>query len=110
MSANTYFAAAPITHQQDIFPQPITALSFDPVSDVLWAGSNLGIVSAYNGSRLRGVAFSVGSGLRVQKIVAGDQQVQALGAQSNNIGSWSKGGANKWQSRYEGHRQLTSGR
>lgn len=79
------------------FPQPVTALSFDPVSDILWAGSNTGRVSAYYGNQgVKGVTFHVGGSLAVSKLSAGDNYVRALGLSSEGLGSWAKGGMNKW--------------
>ncbi|KAG7086554.1 hypothetical protein E1B28_002503 [Marasmius oreades] len=78
------------------FPQPVSALSFDPVSDTLWAGSGTGYVSAHHGtSGLRGVCFRAGDHA-VQKIVAGDNQVRAASMGGLGVGSWAKGGMNKW--------------
>ncbi|KAL0580436.1 poly(A)-specific ribonuclease [Marasmius crinis-equi] len=78
------------------FPQPVSALSFDPVSDTLWAGSGTGYVSAHHGtSGARGVCFRVGDH-PVQKIVAGDNQVRAASMGGSGVGSWAKGGMNKW--------------
>jgi PAB-dependent poly(A)-specific ribonuclease subunit 2 len=93
--STTYHPIGPIVHQQD--GQPVTALSFDPVSDILWSGSNIGNVVAYYGTRaMRGVSFPVGGNLSVKKIVAGDNYVRALGVGSEGVGSWAKGGMNKW--------------
>lgn len=79
------------------FPQPVTALSFDPVSDVLWAGSNLGYVTGYHGTRgIRGVSFKVGGNLAVRKLVSGESHVRALGLSGEGFGTWTKGGMNKW--------------
>lgn len=84
------------------FGQPITALSFDPVSDILWVGLNSGTVSAYLGTRgARGPSFPVGGGVGVKKIAAGDTYVRALGNSHDGLGSWTKGGMNKWFFRYE---------
>jgi PAB-dependent poly(A)-specific ribonuclease subunit 2 len=95
--ANTFRPLPPITHQRDAFEQPVTALSFDPVSDILWAGSNTGSVIAYYGTlATRGVCFRVGGSLPVKKIIAGDSHVRAFGMASNGVGSWLKGGMNKW--------------
>ncbi|TDL27635.1 hypothetical protein BD410DRAFT_782767 [Rickenella mellea] len=95
--STTYRKTAPITSQRDIYPQPITALAFDPVSDTLWTGNNSGGVVAYSGVQgIRGVAFPVGGDLAVKKIIAGDQYVRALGAAGRGLGTWNKGGANKW--------------
>ncbi|KAF5324935.1 hypothetical protein D9611_004584 [Ephemerocybe angulata] len=92
--SNTYHPVPPITPN---FPQPSTAIAFDPVSDILWTGSTLGNVTAYYGSRgMRGVSFPVGGALPVNRIFAGDSQVLASGHGSGGIGSWSKGGMNKW--------------
>jgi PAB-dependent poly(A)-specific ribonuclease subunit 2 len=79
------------------YPQPVTALSFDPVSDTLWVGSNSGTVAAYYGTRgAHGVMFPVGGSLAVSKIIAGENYVRALGVAGDGLGSWSKGGVNKW--------------
>jgi PAB-dependent poly(A)-specific ribonuclease subunit 2 len=95
--STTYRSIAPITHQRDVYAQPVTAVSFDPVSDVLWSGSNFGTVLAYYGTRgTRGISFPVGGDLAVKKISAGENYVRALGVASEGIGSWSKGGMNKW--------------
>jgi PAB-dependent poly(A)-specific ribonuclease subunit 2 len=95
--SSTYHAIPPITHQHDIFPQPITALCFDPVSDTLWSGNNSGTVTAYYSARgIRGVNYRVGGDLAVKTIVASDSTVRAAGISSNGIGAWTKGGANKW--------------
>jgi PAB-dependent poly(A)-specific ribonuclease subunit 2 len=83
------------------FPQPVTAISFDPVSDVLWTGLNSGTVTGYCGTQsIRGPSFRVGGNLGVKKIAAGDHYVRAVGDSSNGLGSWSKGGVNKWFYRY----------
>ncbi|KAB5596531.1 PAB-dependent poly(A)-specific ribonuclease subunit PAN2 [Ceratobasidium theobromae] len=65
-------------------PVPVTALSFDPVSDLLWTGSAAG-----------GVTFPVRSETGVLKLLSGEKDVKALG--SGGLGSWSKGGAGRWQ-------------
>lgn len=79
------------------FSTAVTALVFDPVSDVLWTGNEDGVVSTYYGHRgLRGVSFPVSKDVPVSKIVAGDSQVCAFGAGSQGVGSWGKGGNNKW--------------
>lgn len=93
----TYHVIAPNTHQRDVFPQPITALSFDPVSDTLWAGNNSGIVTAYHTAQgIRGVTFPVGGDLAVKAIIASDSNVRASGVSSSGLGAWGKGGVNKW--------------
>ncbi|KAF9821597.1 hypothetical protein IEO21_00443 [Rhodonia placenta] len=90
-----------ITYQRDIFPEAITALQFDPVSDTLWAGTNSGYVSAYYTFHgLRGVSFPVGGGLAVKNISATDSVVRAFALASEGIGTWTKGGMNKWFYRY----------
>ncbi|KAF5381095.1 hypothetical protein D9615_003865 [Tricholomella constricta] len=79
------------------YPQPVTALSFDPVSDILWAGSNSGDVTGCYGTRgVRGVSFPVGGSLAVKKIIAGENHVRATGVSGEGLGSWTKGGMNKW--------------
>ncbi|TFY82963.1 hypothetical protein EWM64_g1049 [Hericium alpestre] len=100
MSAAAYHPAAPITLQRDIASQPITALSFDPVSDTLWSGTNTGNVTAYYTPQgLRGVRFPVGGSLAVKKLVADESFVRACGLDSEGVGSWGKGGVNKWYHR-----------
>lgn len=95
--SNTYRQLPPITDQRDVFPQPITALSFDPVSDTLWTGSNTGNVTAYySSSGIRGVSFPVGGDMGVQKIIATDSNIRAAGIAGHGIGAWGKGGVNKW--------------
>ncbi|KAF8274229.1 PAB-dependent poly-A-specific ribonuclease subunit PAN2 [Lactarius quietus] len=97
MSVATYRPAVPITPQHDSFPQIITALSFDPVSDTLWAGANNGNVTAYYTPRgVRGVSFPVGGSLAVSKVIADETQVRACGAAAEGVGAWSRGGVNKW--------------
>ncbi|TFK29824.1 hypothetical protein FA15DRAFT_690571 [Coprinopsis marcescibilis] len=93
-----YHPLPPITHSEiPDFSRAVTALAFDPVSDILWTGSDEGIVTAYYSSRgLRGVSFPVGGAAPVTKIVVGDSQVNTFGAGGNGIGSWAKGGYNKW--------------
>ncbi|KAJ6546999.1 ubiquitin carboxyl-terminal hydrolase-domain-containing protein [Mycena capillaripes] len=93
--ATSYRPIAPITVSG--YPQPVTALSFDPVSDTLWVGSNSGSVAAYHGTGgVRGVSFPVGGQLAVSKILAGDNYVRAMGVAGEGLGSWAKGGTNKW--------------
>ena len=83
-----------ITHE---YHQPITSLAFDPVSDILWTGSSSGAVVAYcTPQAIRGVSFPVGEGQPVQKLVAGDTYVRACGLAGQGVGSWTKGGVNKW--------------
>ncbi|KAH8117576.1 ubiquitin carboxyl-terminal hydrolase-domain-containing protein [Phellopilus nigrolimitatus] len=95
--SSTYRPIAPIATQSDIYAQPITSLAFDPVSDVLWTGNNAGSVVAFYGTQgARGVSFPVGGDLAVKKILVGDQYVRALGSAGSGVGSWSKGGLNKW--------------
>ncbi|KAF8201644.1 ubiquitin carboxyl-terminal hydrolase-domain-containing protein [Pholiota molesta] len=79
------------------FAQPITALSFDPVSDILWTGLDSGTVTAHFGCRgIRGPSFQVGGNLSVKKITSGDNTIHALGEASEGLGCWTKGGVNKW--------------
>ncbi|KAF8831781.1 hypothetical protein HHX47_DHR1001266 [Lentinula edodes] len=78
------------------FPHPISALSFDPVSDALWVGSGNGYVSAHHSIQgLRGVCFKAGD-LPVLKVVADENSVKAASAGGDGVGSWVKGGMNKW--------------
>ena len=98
--STTYRPIAPIATQNGLYPQPITALAFDPVSDTLWTGNNIGSVVAYYGTQgTRGVQFPVGGELAVKKILAGDKYVRALGSAGRGVGQWSKGGANNWYHR-----------
>jgi PAB-dependent poly(A)-specific ribonuclease subunit 2 len=98
--SSTYRSIAPITHQRDIFSEPVSSLCFDPVSDILWTGSNSGQVIAYHGiTGTRGVSFRVGGNLPVKKIVAGENYVRASAMSGEGIGCWSKGGANRWMFR-----------
>ncbi|THV07954.1 hypothetical protein K435DRAFT_815204 [Dendrothele bispora CBS 962.96] len=81
------------------FPQAVSTLAFDPVSDVLWAGTGSGYVSAHCGTQgLRGVCFRAGDNA-VQKIVAGESNVKAASNSGTGVGSWTKGGMNKWYHR-----------
>uniref|UniRef100_A0A0W0F3U7 PAN2-PAN3 deadenylation complex catalytic subunit PAN2 n=1 Tax=Moniliophthora roreri TaxID=221103 RepID=A0A0W0F3U7_MONRR len=78
------------------YPQPVSALAFDPVSDTLWAGSGTGYISAHHSTRgLRGVCFRAGNHA-IQKIIASDNSVRAASTGGNGVGSWAKGGMNKW--------------
>ncbi|KAF8969950.1 ubiquitin carboxyl-terminal hydrolase-domain-containing protein [Flammula alnicola] len=96
--ATSYKNIPPIaTSPLNGFAQPVTALSFDPVSDILWTGLDSGTVTAYFGTHgIRGPSFRVGGNLAVKKITSGDNNVQALGEASEGLGSWMKGGVNKW--------------
>ncbi|KAF8305548.1 PAB-dependent poly-A-specific ribonuclease subunit PAN2 [Clavulina sp. PMI_390] len=77
------------------FPQPITSLSFDPVADTLWSGNAGGSVHAYHGStRMRGVSYIVCRGEVIERVLASDNVVHACSR--SNVGSWGKGGVNKW--------------
>ncbi|KAK7049364.1 poly(A)-specific ribonuclease [Paramarasmius palmivorus] len=93
MSGFQYALAPIVVHP---YPQPVSALSFDPVSDTLWAGSGSGYVSAHHGTRgLRGVCFRAGNHA-IQKIISSDNSVKAASTGGNGVGSWAKGGTNKW--------------
>ena len=96
--ASTYSITAPITYQQDIYPSNISAVAFDPVSDVLWAGNGLGQVAAYYRNRMRGVVFPVGNNY-VSSLYTSEQQIYATTLEGRGLGAWSKGGANIWQYR-----------
>ncbi|KAK2467007.1 hypothetical protein APHAL10511_001265 [Amanita phalloides] len=53
-----------------------------------------------HGSRgMRGVSFPVGGSLAVNRISAGDNYVRASGLAGDGMGSWTKGGMNKWYHR-----------
>lgn len=81
---------------QAAFPQPVTSLSFDPASDILWAGNTSGLINAWNGaSRMRGVSYLVARGHPVQKISVSPEGVVHACA-GFGVGSWGKGGVNKW--------------
>ncbi|KAF8078063.1 ubiquitin carboxyl-terminal hydrolase-domain-containing protein [Lyophyllum atratum] len=93
--STSYRQITPITLSE--FPQSVTALSFDPVSDVIWAGTDTGDITGFYGSRgIRGVSFRVGGSLAVKKIIAGENHVKALGVSGEGLGTWTKGGMNKW--------------
>ncbi|THH31551.1 hypothetical protein EUX98_g2646 [Antrodiella citrinella] len=96
MSA-TYHLLDPITPTADSYPQPITALAFDPLSDTLWTGNNSGsIVARHSAQGIRGVSFPVGGTLAVRDIISTDSNIRAYGVGGNGIGAWGKGGVNKW--------------
>ncbi|KAF7294679.1 PAN2-PAN3 deadenylation complex catalytic subunit PAN2 [Mycena indigotica] len=59
-------------------PQPVTALCFDPVSDTLWTGSNSGRIAAFYGAQGQ------------------PGYVRGLGVSGQGLGTWTKGGMNKW--------------
>lgn len=94
----SYHVLTPIHPYDPNFPQPITSLAFDSNSDVIWAGSGSGILSAYSGSHMRTVYFPVGGHVPVKKIVSSESEVRAIG--DAGIGSWRKGGANSWYLKY----------
>ena len=95
--SSTYRLIDPISTQRELYPIPVTALAFDPLSDTLWTGNNVGQVAAYYGTRgTRGVCFPVGGDLAVKKLSVGDQYVRGVGAAGVGVGQWSKGGANNW--------------
>ncbi|KAH8102953.1 PAB-dependent poly-A-specific ribonuclease subunit PAN2 [Cristinia sonorae] len=95
--STTYHPLNPIRPSSDIYPQPVTALAFDPLSDTLWTGTNSGsIVARYSAQGIRGVSFPVGGDLAVRDIIATDSNVRAYGVSGNGIGAWGKGGVNKW--------------
>ncbi|KAF5379932.1 hypothetical protein D9757_007171 [Collybiopsis confluens] len=82
------------------YPQPISSLSFDPVSDALWVGSGNGYVSAHHSIQgLRGVCFKAGD-FPVIKLTADENSIRAASGggdgNGNGAGSWAKGGMNKW--------------
>ncbi|KAL4065261.1 PAB-dependent poly-A-specific ribonuclease subunit PAN2 [Scleroderma citrinum] len=86
-----------ITTLQDAHDQPVTALSFDPVSDSVWAGTQFGtVIALHTVQGVRGVSFPVGGGLAVKQVSVGDNYVRAFGAAGEGVGSWAKGGMNKW--------------
>ncbi|KAI0637414.1 ubiquitin carboxyl-terminal hydrolase-domain-containing protein [Trametes polyzona] len=88
--STTYHQLPPITSWS---PQPISALSFDPVSDILWLGTKSGHVCGnYSTKGLPGVQYPVGGD--VGRVLATDTSVVAFGGEG--IGAWGKGGVNKW--------------
>jgi PAB-dependent poly(A)-specific ribonuclease subunit 2 len=96
-----YRSIIPITSLHDTFGQPVTALAFDPVSDSLWTGTNSGtVVALHTVQGVRGVSFPVGGGLAVKQLSVGDNYVRAMGLAGQGVGSWAKGGMNKWYFRY----------
>ncbi|KDR81497.1 hypothetical protein GALMADRAFT_239478 [Galerina marginata CBS 339.88] len=96
--ATSYKSISPINSSSlSGFGQPITALSFDPVSDIIWAGLSSGTITSYFGVRgIRGPSFRVGGNSPAKKIISGDNYVRALGNSDEGLGSWTKGGVNKW--------------
>lgn len=93
MSGYKHSLAPIIVHA---FPQTISALSFDPVSDALWVGSSSGYISAHHSIQgLRGVCFKAGK-LPVLKVSADENSVKAASGGGDGVGSWAKGGMNKW--------------
>jgi hypothetical protein len=99
-SKSTYYSI-PSIHLSS--PIPVTSLAFDPVSDLLWTGSAAGLTtgyfgnisSGYLGNLTRGVTFPVRGETGVLKLLAGEKDIKALG--NGGFGSWTKGGANRWQ-------------
>jgi len=80
--------------------QPV-ALAFDPTADTLWTGSSTGdIISYYGTGGIQGVSFPVGGKLGVNRIVAGESSIRALGGAGEGLGQWTKGGMNQWFFRY----------
>lgn len=98
--SNIYYVDQPITQLRDsnTLPFPVTALAFDPLSDVLWTGS-AGQVSAYYHNRSRGVYWRHSKNT-ITKIAAGDSHVRVIDAVGRQLGAYSKGGATRWQYRY----------
>jgi WD40 repeat protein len=98
--SNTYYIAQPITQLRDSspLPFPVTALAFDPLSDVLWTGS-AGQVSAYYHNRNRGVYWRHSKNT-ITKVAAGDSHVRVIDAVGRQLGAYSKGGVTRWQYRY----------
>lgn len=95
--SSTYHLLNPLSPESELYPQPVTALAFDPLSDTLWTGTNSGsIVARYSAQGIRGVSFPVGGDLAVREIIATDSNVRAYGLAGNGIGAWGKGGVNKW--------------
>ncbi|KIY66064.1 hypothetical protein CYLTODRAFT_455741 [Cylindrobasidium torrendii FP15055 ss-10] len=89
----TYHHIAPISSP---LPVAVSSLCFDPVSDILWSGSNTGTVNALVGRQgMRSVTFRAGD-FPVFKIVAGEQYVRAGCVRGSGFGTWNKGGSNKW--------------
>lgn len=98
--SNIYYVAQPITQLRDSspLPFPVTALAFDPLSDVLWTGS-AGQVSAYYHNRTRGVYWRHSKNT-ITKVAAEDSHVRVIDAVGRQLGSYSKGGVTRWQYRY----------
>lgn len=96
---STYQPCPPIHQHADAFriPDSISALSFDPLSDTLWAGLSSGrIVSFYSSRGYRGVSFPVGGDAAVRGLIATDSNVRAFAVGGDGVGAWGKGGVNKW--------------
>ncbi|KAF9532295.1 ubiquitin carboxyl-terminal hydrolase-domain-containing protein [Crepidotus variabilis] len=95
--SGSYQPIQPIPSALNGFAQPATTLSFDSVSDILWAGLNSGTIVAYIGTQgIRGPSFRVGGDLGVKRLLAGDNYVHGAGNSNEGLGSWTKGGVNKW--------------
>lgn len=98
--SNIYYVAQPITQLRDEspLPFPVTALVFDPYSDVLWTGS-AGQISAYYHNRTRGVYWRHSKNT-ITKIAAEDSHVRVIDVVGRQLGAYSKGGVTRWQYRY----------
>ncbi|KAG8787431.1 poly(A)-specific ribonuclease [Serendipita sp. 397] len=95
---NIYSTSAPFTFQRDTYSCQISALSFDPVSDVLWAGNGVGQVAAFYRNRMRGVLFPVDKNA-VSSLLVNDNHIYAMTLNGQGVGAWSKGGVNSWHYR-----------
>lgn len=103
---SSYSTIPPISLSSAKFAN-LTALSFDPVSDILWAGLDSGTVVAYLGTRgIQGPCFRIGGNTPVKKIIAGDNYVHAADSANGGMGSWTKGGVNKWFFQWVRHTEI----
>lgn len=97
---SNYTVIGSLFDDANAYQLPITALSFDPVSDTLWTGRSSGQVLARHSIQgIRGVQYTVDTHGPVIKIIAGETHVRALGGSGDGVGQWSKGGMNKWFSK-----------
>ncbi|EJD46063.1 hypothetical protein AURDEDRAFT_87257 [Auricularia subglabra TFB-10046 SS5] len=107
----SYQSATPIVHFYETYPQPVTALSFDPVSDTLWAGTQTGQVAAFHSSHQRSVCFPTtkrDQGGLVRRIHATETHVRALSSVAGaGMGAWSKGAVPKWSWSPDNHAQIS---
>ena len=88
----SYTVLQPLIHPRHL---PISSLSFDHDSDVLWSGSSTGSITAHYPTPVRGVTYPASrESHQVTKVDASEKDVKAIC--ESGIGAWSKGGMNRW--------------